>query len=94
MKELTAEEQEIVRKGQLAEAALNSPAIASAVNELSEQLSNALLGTQPHEGEFRERCYYLHKALGELAAILKHRVNMKNQIMETVADAEENNSND
>lgn len=90
MKELTAEEQEIVRQGQLAEAALTSPAVGSAFNELSEQLANAILGTTPAEGDKRERFYYLHTALRELAAVLNHRVSLKQNIEAQVADEETN----
>lgn len=90
MKELNEEEQELVRQGQLAEAALSNPAIASAFNELSEQLSNAILGTQPHEANVREKLYFLHSALRELAAILKHRVSLKQNIEAQMADEETN----
>lgn len=92
MRELTAEEQEIIRHGQLAEAALSNPAIANCVNELSEQLANAMLGTAPQETALREKFYFLHSALRELAALLNHRVALKAQIEASLAD-EENDTN-
>lgn len=92
MKELTTEEQEILRQGQLAEAALSSPAVASAINELSEYLTNSILGTAPSDLSLRESYYHQHKALADLTAILKNRVSMK-QHLEAMLTDEENEPN-
>lgn len=89
MREYTNEEQELIRQGQLAEAALTNPALASAFNELSEQLRNAIVNTQPNENDKREKVYYLHAALKELVGILNYRVNLKNGIEAEKANDEE-----
>lgn len=89
MKEYTEQEQAIIRSGVLAEEALKTPAFASAVNELSEQLANAIVVTDPKDTEKRERLYYAHLGLKEVIAILSHRVALK-QGLEAQAEEQEN----
>lgn len=89
MKEYTEQEQAIIKAGSLAEEALKTPAFASAINELSEQLANAIIGTAPEESEKRERIYYAHLGLKEIVAILNQRVAHKMSI-EAQAEEQEN----
>ena len=88
MKELTPEEQALVKNGDEAVAFLSNPAMASAINELSENLANALLGTNIDETAKRERLYNIHTALKELVAILNHRVALKQNIEAQMAEPE------
>lgn len=90
MKEYTEQEKAIIRSGSLAEEALKTPAFADAINELSEQLANAIMVTAPEEDEKRERIYYAHLGLKELVAILHQRVSNK-QSLEALAEEQENN---
>ena len=87
MRELTPEEMDMVRAGQLAEDALLNPAIASAINELSAHLSNKIISTPLGGTAEREKYYFLHAALNEIVAILKTRVGLKQNI-EAQADQE------
>ena len=89
MKEYTEQEKAIIKEGSLAEEALKTPAFASAINELSEQLANAIIGTAPDESEKRERIYYAHLGLREIVAILNQRVANKVSI-EAQAEEQEN----
>lgn len=89
MKTYTEEEQAIIRNGTLAEEALKTPAFASAINELSEQLSNAIVSTPPEDHEIRERFYYAHLGLREVVGILSQRVALK-QGLEAQSDDQEN----
>lgn len=89
MKEYTEQEQAIIKAGSLAEEALKTPAFESAINELSEQLANAIIGTAPEETEKRERIYYAHLGLKEIIAILNQRVALK-QGLEAQAEEQEN----
>jgi hypothetical protein len=89
LKEYTEQEQAIIRAGVLAEEALKTPAFASAVNELSEQLANLIIGTAPEDHEKRERIYYAHLGLKEVIAILNQRVANKVSI-EAQAEEQEN----
>lgn len=89
MKEYTEQEKAIIREGSLAEEALNTPSFASAINELSEQLANAIIGTHPEESAKRERIYYAHLGLKEIIAILNQRVALK-QGLETRDEEQEN----
>jgi hypothetical protein len=88
LKELTPEEQALVKNGDEAVAFLSNPAMASAINELSENLANALLGTNIDETAKRERLYNIHTALKELVAILNHRVALKQNIEAQMAEPE------
>jgi hypothetical protein len=92
MKELSAEEQEILLKGSAAEALLSNDAMVSVINELNAKIIDALLSTAVAEPEKRERFYYLHTALKELVAILKERANQKAALEVQLAedDATEN----
>lgn len=85
----TTEEQAMIADGDLAETALKTPAFASAVNTLSEQLANLIVGTNPDETEKRERLYYIHTGLRELVAILNQRVALKQGLLSR-ADEQEN----
>ena len=89
MKEYTEQEKAIIKAGSLAEEALKTPAFASAINELSEQLANAIMATAPEEDEKRSRIYYAHLGLKELIGLLNHRVALK-QGLETQVDEQEN----
>lgn len=89
MKDLTAEEQELHKKGVEAQEFLSNPAMASAINELSESIGNTMLNSAPEETDKRERLYHLHTALKELVAILNHRVSVK-QNLEAQMDEPEN----
>jgi hypothetical protein len=91
MKQLTAEEQALYQKGVEAEALLTNPAMASAINELSDNITSTLLATNRDESEKRERMYFLHNALKELVAILNHRVAVKQNLDAAVADDTETN---
>ena len=88
LKQYTEQEQAIIRDGVLAEEALKTPAFASAINELSEQLANAIVGTDPKDHEKRERIYYAHLGLKEVIAILNQRVALKQGIEAQVDDQE------
>lgn len=89
MKEYTEQEWAIIKAGSQAEEALNTPAFASAINELSEQLANAIIGSAPDEAEKRERIYYAHLGLKEIVAILNQRVALK-QGLEARDEEQEN----
>lgn len=89
MKSYTEEEQAIIADGDLAEAALKTPAFASAINTLSEQLANAIVGTNPDELEKREKFYFIHVALKELVGMLNQRVALREGVL-TRDDATEN----
>ena len=91
MRELTAEEQDILLKGSAANALLSNDAAASAINELNEGIVNSLLNTSLNETEKRDRMYYLHTALKELVAILKNRVNQAEALKASLEDESENN---
>jgi hypothetical protein len=80
VKELTPEEQALFKSGSEAEAFLSNPAMASVINELSENLANAILASKADETAKRERYYNLHTALKELVAILNHRVSIKSNL--------------
>ncbi len=88
MKELSPEEQALVKNGNEAEAFLSNPAMASAINELSENLANALLGSNIDESAKRERLYHIHTSLKELVAILNHRVSLKQNIVAQMETSE------
>lgn len=90
MKEYTEQEKAIIKAGSLAEEALKTPAFASAINELSEQLANALIATSPEEKEKRELIYFTHLGLKEIVGILHQRVSLK-QGLETQDEEQENN---
>lgn len=90
MRELTAEEQDILLKGSAAEALLSNDAMASAINEINESIINTLLGSAPSEGEKREQMYYLHTALKEIVGILKNRVGQKQALEASLNDDTEN----
>jgi fructose-1-phosphate kinase PfkB-like protein len=89
MKSYTEAEQAIIADGDLAETALKTPAFASAVNELSEQLANLMLGTSPEDVRQREKYYFIHVALRELVALLNQRVALKEEVI-SKADEQEN----
>lgn len=89
MKEYTEQEMAILTAGSLAEEALKTPAFASAINELSEQLANALISTSPDEKDKRELIYFTHLGLKEVVGILHQRVALK-QGLETQAAEQEN----
>lgn len=89
MPTFTAEEQAIIADGDLAEVALNTPAFASAINELSDQLANLIVGTNPDEAAKREKYYFIHTGLKELVAILNQRVALKQELT-SKADEQEN----
>lgn len=90
MRELTIEEQAILKNGADAEALLTNPSMASAINEFSEGLANALLSTSLDQSVKREQFYHLHTALKELVAILSARVNAK-KTLEATLEAEKEN---
>jgi hypothetical protein len=90
LKELTPEEQALVERGAAAQSFLSNPAMASAINELSETLANAILTTALDEFDKRDRFYNLHVALKELVAILNHRVALKQNIEAQMEDDTEN----
>jgi hypothetical protein len=88
MRELSDAEQALFKNGQDAEAFLSNPAMADAINELSENLANAILATDVAESGKRERIYLLHTALKELVAIMNHRVSLKANLEAEMADPE------
>ena len=89
MKEYTEQEQAIIRAGILAEEALKTPAFASSINELSEQLANAIVATDHKDTEKREILYFTHLGLKEVVGILNHRVALK-EGLEAQAEEQEN----
>lgn len=88
MKDLTTEEAALVKQGALAELAIQSPAIASAINELSEEFANQILATKLDELAKREEFYRLHVALKEVVVKLSHRIAIKQNIEAHLADQE------
>lgn len=88
MKELTPDEQKAVKEGEDAAALLENSAMASAINDLSETIVNAIISTSLEEAEKRERLYFMHSALKELVGILNHRVRTKEAIMASVSEQE------
>lgn len=88
LKELTPEEQAILERGAAAQSVIQSPAISSVINELSETLTNHILSTKVDEAEKRERYYRIHVALRELVAILNQRVALKESLEAQLAEQE------
>ena len=86
MKTFTAEEQAMFTKGLEAEAFLTNPAFASAINEMSENIANAILASKIEETEKRERLYNLYLALSELIAMLSARVAIKENLAAAAQD--------
>ena len=70
------------------ERAAANPAIAKAINELSEYLANTILNTKPEESEKRELYYNMHIGLRELVNILSNRVSIKQQLEAQMAEEE------
>lgn len=89
MKSYTEQELAIIADGDLAETALSTPAFASAINTLSEQLANLMVSTNPEEVTKREKFYFMHVGLRELIAILHQRVALKQEVIAN-ADTQEN----
>lgn len=85
---LTEEQYAIVEKGIQAEALLLNAAFATAVNDLSTELTNKLLSTLPHEKREREDLFFTHKALQALVDTLKQSVTQR-MIVEHQALADE-----
>lgn len=90
MKELTDEEMKLLREGQEAKEALQNPAIASAINSLSEALANSILNTKPEDTDKREMLFNVHLALRELVAILNQRVAVKESLDAQMVEEENN----
>lgn len=70
----------LVELGIQAQYLLTSETFSTAVNTLSEQLTNAILSTSLDETQKRERLYMMHSCLNELVGILKSRVAAKDNI--------------
>ena len=81
MPSYTEEEQAIIANGDLAEAALKTPAFASAINELSEHIANSIIGTAPSDTKKREELYFIHVGLREVVGILNQRVALKQELL-------------
>ncbi len=88
MRKLNEEEAKLHLAGQQAEDALKNPSFASAINELSEWLSNSIMNTKPEELQKRELHYHMHNALKELVGILNHRVAIKQQLEAELVEEE------
>lgn len=88
MKEFTEQEMKLLRDGEAASAALQNPAIASAINDLSEWLANTIMNTKPEELQKREMHYHMHTALRELVGILNQRVALKQQLEAEMVEQE------
>ncbi len=88
MKQLTEQEQKILIAGEAAQALLNNPDIASAINELSESLANSILNTPPEDSKKREVLYNVHFGLRELVGILNQRVQLKQNIEAQMVEEE------
>lgn len=81
MPSFTEEEQAIIADGDLAESALKTPAFASAINKLSDELANQIIGTAPGDFKRREELYFVHVGLRELVGILNQRVALKQELL-------------
>ena len=88
MKKLTDEEMKLLQEGTDAKEALQNPAIASAINSLSEALANSILNTKPEDSAKREMLFNVHLALRELVAILNQRVNVKENLESQMVEEE------
>lgn len=77
---LSSEEEALVELGIQASFLLSQPPFESAINTLSEHLTNAIISTQVEETVKRERFYLMHSCLVELVGILKSRVATKDNI--------------
>lgn len=86
---LTTDEQVLVELGIQAQHLLASETFGSAINTLSEQLTNAIISTKLYESVERERLYMMHSALNELVGILKSRVQAKDNIEVIVNDEDD-----
>lgn len=88
MKEYTEQELKLLKDGEAAAEALQNPAIASAINELSETLANSMMNTKPEDKDKREMLFNIHLALRELVGILNQRVQIKQQLEAQMVEEE------
>lgn len=88
MKEYTEQELQLLKEGVEASEALQNPAFASAINNLSEWLTNIVMNTKAEESSKRELYYNMHYALKELIGILNQRVTIKQQFEAELVEEE------
>lgn len=90
---LTNEEKVLVELGIQAQYLLDNDTFVKAINTLSEQLANSILGTALPDAQNRERLYMMHSCLHELVGLLKSRVAAKDNI-EAMVNDDDNDDND
>lgn len=86
------ETHDLIVTGTKAQELLNNETFTATVNELSAQITNAILNTNIPEREKRDDLYMLHKALENIIVILKASADIKIIANESLKDIDESDS--
>jgi hypothetical protein len=86
MRDLTDLEKQLVEKGIHADALLASPTFVETFGTLRNTITEAMVGTDPHEVKKREMLYYMLAALKDIEQLLKatsqHRAQIEAEVKE------------
>lgn len=83
-------EQEMIDRGTAAKELGEHPLFLAVANTLMDTYLASIVNTAPTEGETREKAYYQIKGLQDIFAVLNQWVSIKDQILESHKEAEDN----
>ena len=78
---MPTQEEQLVTAGDEAEAVLSAPAFTSVVDEIVEQTFSTFVNTDPVDEHLREKAYNHYRAIVDVVNTLKHRVDIRNEII-------------
>ena len=84
------QEEQLVQQGEMAEVLLDSDAFSTTVNQLVDASFQHFANSKPEENEKRDTAYHHYRALVDIVATLRQRVEVKDEIVSKLA-ADDNN---
>lgn len=88
----TQTQEEQIHAGNIAEELLSTEAFVSTIDELVQATFNFFVNSSPEDKEGRERAYTHYRAINDIVGTLRQRVQVRDGILEEIADDESANN--
>lgn len=85
------QEEALVKAGFDAETLLSDPTFTGVVNQVIEHTFSVFTGTTSDEADKRESAFMAYRGIADIVDTLRQRVGIKNQILESRPDTDDNN---
>ena len=82
-------QEELIEKGEAAQTLLDTPVFNQTINQLVDATFTTFINSKPSEFEERETAHQHYKAIVDIVATLRQKVQIKDQILATANQLED-----